>query len=63
MTSHKFNIGPKMKVFEDKKTRVKTMASQFDFPDGTRGVFSITHVSKGDWNPFDDLDSILINFK
>lgn len=52
-----------IKVFEDKKTGVKTMAVQFVFPDYANGVLSLTRLSRFPWVPGQVIDSVTINFK
>lgn len=51
------------KVFEDKKTRVKTVAVKFIFPDYTAGIVSITKLTHFPWTPEREIESITINYK
>jgi hypothetical protein len=50
------------KVFEDKKTQAKTIAFNFDFPDGKHGYLMVTRLSKLPWNPTQDLKLITLTF-
>lgn len=51
------------KVFEDKKTKVKTIAYPFTFPNGDNGILSITKLVKMGWTPKNDIESIIIKYK
>ena len=53
-------IPNRVAVFEDHKTKVKTVAFPFQFPDGKQGVISITRLSKLAWNPADDIETVHI---
>lgn len=48
----------KISVFEDAKTKVKTVAFPFQFPDGKNGVVSITRLSKMPWIPSEDIETV-----
>lgn len=52
----------KISVFEDKKTKVKTVALPFKFKDGTNGAVMVCRLDKGDWNPCEQIQDITINF-
>lgn len=56
-------IPNRIAVFEDKKTKVKSVAFPFVFPDGITGVVTVTRLSKVPWNPVEHLQSVHINFK
>lgn len=49
-------------VFEDKKTKVKSLALPFQFPDGRNGVVVVTRLHKASWNPIDSIKSITLNY-
>jgi hypothetical protein len=53
-------IPNKISVFEDQKTKVKTVAFPFQFPDGANGVISITKLKKDPWNPAEDIETVHI---
>lgn len=55
-------VPPKLSVFEDKKTKAKTVAFPFVFPDGVNGVLTITRIVKTSWNPYDDLKNVVVVF-
>lgn len=52
-----------LKVFEDKKTHARTIAFPFDFPSKHNGVLMVTRLNRFDWQPSQDIASIIINFK
>ena len=58
----KIEMPQKISVFEDKKTKVKTVALPFKFQDGTNGAIMICRLDKGDWNPTVEIKDITINF-
>lgn len=49
-------------VMVDQRTKVKTCAFPFEFPDGSKGILSATKLVKSEWIPSDDLDKIVITF-
>jgi len=51
-------IPNKIAVFEDPKTKVKTVAFTIVFPDGKNGVVSITKLSKFPWTPSEDIETV-----
>lgn len=56
-------VPPKLVVFSDKKTGFKTVAFPFDYQDGTHGVVMITRLLNELWEPADNVESIILNFK
>lgn len=52
----------KLAVFEDKKTKVKSVAFPFTFPDGAHGYVTITRLRRTPWTPSDDIKNVVINF-
>lgn len=50
-------IPNKVSVFEDPRTKVKTVAFPIIFPDGKNGIVSITKLSKLAWTPSDDIQT------
>lgn len=63
ITSETINFGEHIKVFQDKKTKVWSAGIPIEFPDGQNGVITITRLSKFEWKPSLDIDSITINYK
>lgn len=58
-----FEFPKNLSVFTDKKTQAKTIAFPFNFPSTHHGVLMITHLSRLDWVPSEDIASVVINFK
>lgn len=56
-------VPDKLSVFQDKKTGARTVAFPFDYGDGTHGVMMLTRLINAVWQPADDIESIVINFK
>ena len=53
-------IPNKISVFEDPKTKVKTVAFPFQFPDGKNGIVSVTRLSKMPWVPSEHIETVHI---
>lgn len=50
-------------VFVDKRTKVKTVGIPFTFPDGVKGILSLTKLDQfSPWKPSKDLKKITIEF-
>jgi hypothetical protein len=47
--------------FEDKKTKIKTLAFKFKFPDYSDGIVTITHTRDKNWN-MKSIKSITIEY-
>lgn len=58
----KIKMPQRISVFEDKKTKVKTVALPFTFKSGAQGAIMICRLDPGDWNPTVDIESIEIHF-
>ncbi len=56
-------IPNKLSVFTDKRTGARTVAFPFDFPSGKHGVCTVTNLDDKTWQPSDDIETVLINFK
>ncbi len=54
------NIGESPKVFQDKKTKVRTIAIPFRLPDGTSAVCMISRLKDENWKP--EIISIDLNY-
>ncbi len=55
-------VPKKIEVFEDKKTRAKTIAFPFRFLDGEKGFVTITKAITDKWKPNDEIQTITITF-
>jgi len=60
---YNFQIGPYVRVTEDKRTKTKVANFSFEFPDGTRGVLIVCKVKDEAWEPSKDIKEIQINFQ
>lgn len=63
ITSETINFGDKLQVFQDKKTKVHTVAIPVEFPSGFNAIISITRLSPQPWTPSEEIDSLTINYK
>ena len=52
----------KIGTYEDKKTKVKSVALPIEFPDGSNGAVIITKLKKGEWSPTKEIKKITIEF-
>lgn len=55
-------IPPKLSVFEDKKSKARTIALPFDFPDGSQGIVMVCRLKSEAWVPAKDIEKLVINF-
>ena len=55
-------IPTRIGVFQDKKTKAKTIALPFVFPDGTNGVIMVTRLSAAPWIPSDTLVKVNLHY-
>ena len=62
LTSKEIPIPEKISVYEDKKTKARTVALPLDFPDGTHGAVMITRIKNQDWNPGEMVKSVTVTF-
>lgn len=60
--SEQIEVPVKLAVFEDKKTRARSVAFPFDYPTGEHGVIIMTKLNAIPWQPSDYVKSITINF-
>lgn len=49
-------------IFEDAKTKAKTVAFPFQFLDNKNGVVMVSRLSKMPWNPHEHIKRIIIEF-
>lgn len=56
-------IGSKIKVTTDKKSGSRVINFPFEFPSDDRGMIIICKIKDEEWYPFEEIDSISINFK
>lgn len=56
-------IPSKIAIYEDKKTKVKSVAFPLNFPSGKNGMVTLTQLDNGAWQPSEDIESIVIKYK
>lgn len=49
-------------VFEDAKSKARTVAFPIDYPDGSHGVIILTRLKDEVWVPSKSIESIVINY-
>lgn len=54
-------IPERLSVYEDGKTRAKSIAIPFQFPDNTNGLVIISRLSRGAWQP--NVEKVVVTFK
>lgn len=58
----KILIPDQVQVFEDGKTKAKSVAFPFTFPDGTAGVLIVSRISRAPWQPI-GINNITITYE
>lgn len=61
--THEMIIGKNAKVMTERKSHTRVLHIPFEFPDETRGVLIVCKVLDEEWVPYQDIDSVTINFK
>lgn len=49
-------------TIKDRNTGARSFGLPFEFPDGTKGFVYITRLKREQWEPADDIESLLITF-
>lgn len=57
------SIPPTVNVFEDKKSKAKSIAFPFRLFDGGKAIITVTNLNPKPWNAYAEIESILIKFK
>ena len=57
-----FEIPDKLQVFDDPRTRAKTIALPFQFPDGVSGILMISKLQRGAWKPSEIIKKVTITY-
>lgn len=58
-----FIIPANLQVFDDPRTRAKTIGLPFQFPDGISGILMVSRLQRAAWRPFDVIEKIVITYK
>jgi hypothetical protein len=59
----RIEVPDKVQVFEDNKTRAKSIAFPITFPDATAGAIIVSRLSRQAWIPKEVIKEIIIVFR